>query len=101
MLVLDSPDSVALVMTELKQLGVIIEGTYDEFVDIAIPLPLIEKAAKSEKPGQIFKQLSTTKHVIKIRLPIIPRSDAIGLLSEGVGTTGAETWQSRVFRQRG
>lgn len=100
-LVLDSPASAPAVMAEAKQLGIIVEGTYDEFVEIAIPLPLIEQFARSKNPGEVFHRLREVNHVIKIRAPITPQIDTSGLFSEGVGATGADAWHKAGFTGKG
>lgn len=100
-LVLDSPDNATAVSAELQQMGITVDGTYDEFVDIAIPLALIEQAAKTENPGRVFAQLASHKHVVKIRLPATYRSDTVGMASEAVSTTGAEAWHKAGYTGKG
>ena len=100
-LILDHPSHASAVIAELKQIGVIVEGTYDDAIDIAIPLPLLEQTWQSSDPGKVFKQLSAINHVVKIRLPLKNRSDAIGWLSEGVGATGAQAWHQAGFTGKG
>ncbi len=100
-LVLDSAASVPGVTAELEKLGVIIEGTYKEMVDIAVPLLVIEQAAKSDHPGQPFEQLSGTEHVVKLRLPMPNRTDSGLLPSEGVTTTSAVAWHKAGYTGKG
>jgi subtilisin family serine protease len=67
-LVLDTPDSTALV-TELQALGVIVRGTYQDLIDIGIPLELIVQTAESDDPGKVFDQITQLEHVINLQLP--------------------------------
>ena len=67
-LVLDTQDSAALV-TELKNLGVNVRGTYRDLIDISIPVELIVQTARSDNPGQVFDQITQLEHVIGLQLP--------------------------------
>jgi subtilisin family serine protease len=100
-LVLDSAVSVPAVNAELEKLGIIIEGTYKEMVDIAVPLMLIDQASKQDDPGQVFSQLSGMEHVVKLRLPVPNRTDSSVLPSEGVTTTSALAWHKAGYTGQG
>jgi subtilisin family serine protease/RNA polymerase subunit RPABC4/transcription elongation factor Spt4 len=67
-LVLDTQDSTALV-TELQNLGVIVRGTYQDLIDIGIPLELIVTTAESDDPGRVFDQITQLEHVINLQFP--------------------------------
>jgi subtilisin family serine protease len=67
-LVLDTQDSKALV-AELQSLGVIVRGTYNDLIDVGIPLELIVKTAQSAEPGKVFDQITQLEHVINLQLP--------------------------------
>lgn len=106
-LVVDSEEHTPAVANELKRFGIIIEGSYRELIDIAVPMTFVESFARTEKPGELFEQLTQLKHVIKLRLPMPTRTDeskvpggyvAPGCKTEGPGVTGAETWHAEGFR---
>lgn len=100
-LLVDHADNVAAVATELQKMGITIVGAYDELIEIAIPLALIEQIARAENPGKIFSQLTALKHVLKIRMPTPNQGGAIEMWSEAVATTGAEQWHKAGFTGRG
>lgn len=100
-LVLDSPASAPTVKAELEQLGVLIEGTYEELIDIAVPLALIEQYAQSDEPGKPFSQLSGMEHVVKLRLPMPNRPEDHLWPSEAVTQTGALSWHKAGYTGQG
>ncbi len=100
-LVLDSPASVPAVKAELERLGVIIEGTYQELIDIAVPLALVEQYAQSDEPGKVFSQLSGMEHVAKLRLPMPNRPESHLWPSEAVTQTGALAWHKAGYTGKG
>lgn len=100
-LVVDSPDNTQAVADELDDLGVIIEGTYRDLIDIAVPMAFIEKFAQTDDPAKIFDQLVQIKHVIKLRLPMPARTGARPPKVEGVDVTGAQDWHAAGFTGRG
>ena len=114
-LVLDTEDSAALV-AELRNLGVIVRGTYRDLVDIGIPLELIVKTAQSEEPGKVFDQITQLEHVINLQLPAPGKPNAetqpadtlAGFLqppppvaSEGVKVIGADRWHAAGYTGQG
>ena len=100
-LVLDRPESVPAVKAELDKYGVVIEGTYKEVIDIAVPLAVIEQVAQKDDPGKLFTELSGIEHVVKLRLPVPNRTDASVLPSEAITQTGALAWQKAGFTGKG
>ncbi|HET7377829.1 MAG TPA: S8 family serine peptidase, partial [Anaerolineae bacterium] len=124
-LVLDTQDSAALV-TELKNLGINVRGTYRDLIDISIPVELIVQTARSDNPGQVFDQITQLEHVIGLQLPqtkfpntdqslkaddsppfyLRPDSRSTGALigpvvSEGVKFLQANVWQAAGYKGRG
>ncbi len=104
-LVIDSEENTQTVADELKRFGVIIEGSYRELIDIAVPMAFIEGFAQAENPGELFEQLTQLKHVIKLRLPMPTRTGRKDIApsgkAEGPSVTGAETWHAAGFRGQG
>ncbi len=107
-LVLDTPDSAALVR-ELQNIGVIVRGTYHDLIDVTIPLELIVKTAQSEEPGKVFDQITQLDHVVGLQLPA-PKppnetSHAPSLVdsvtSEGVKVIGADIWRTAGYTGQG
>jgi subtilisin family serine protease len=109
-LVIDSEENTQAVAEELKRFGVIIEGSYRELIDIAVPMTFVEGFAQTDNPGMLFEQLTQLKHVIKLRLPMPTRTGRCGApgrcvaparKAEGPGVTGAEAWHAAGFRGQG
>ena len=114
-LVLDTQDSTALV-GELQSLGVIVRGTYQDLIDIGIPLELIVQTAQSDDPGRVFDQITQLEHVINLQLPAPgkpnadtqPARNLAGFLqppapvtSEGVKVIGADNWHTAGYTGKG
>ena len=114
-LVLDTKDSAALV-TELETIGVIVRGTYQDLIDIGLPLELIAKTADSDTPGAIFDRITQLEHVIGLQLPTpksnngsTPGQPVAGVwlqptpvpLSEGVAAIGARAWHAVGYTGQG
>lgn len=101
-LVIDSEDNTAAVAQELEKFGIIVEGTYRDLIDIAVPFEYIERFAETDNPAQLFEQLTQLKHIIKLRLPLPSRSGERDLGKvEGVDTTGAAQWHAAGFTGKG
>ena len=100
-LVVDSPENAPAVAAELEKFGIVIEGTYRELIDIAVPMPLIEQFAKTDDPGKLFAQLGGMKHIIKLRMPMPNRVQQGAQSTEGVSTTGAAAWHQAGFTGKG
>ena len=127
-LVIDNEANTAGVAAELQALGIIIEGSYQDLIDIAVPMSLIEQFAQNEDAGKLFEQLTQLDHIIKLRLPLptqvnrlpahplanaparpswIPRSapasasELAPIAMEGVEVTGAAAWHRAGFTGQG
>lgn len=90
-LVLDTEDS-ALLVQELESLGVRVASAYQDRVNVAVPVPLIQAQLQSEQPGAIFLQLTQLEHVIAVRLPDEATPYQGAVLGEGVALINADTW---------
>ncbi|MHB0877325.1 MAG: S8 family serine peptidase [Anaerolineae bacterium] len=100
-LVVDSPEHTAAVAEELQGFGVIVLGSYDDLIDIAVPMALVERFASAEQAGAMFAQLSQLEHVVKLRLPIGTQMGRALYEAEGPGVTGADVWHDAGFRGQG
>jgi len=99
-LVLDTEDHAPLV-AQLEQIGVRVVSAYQDRVNVAVPMALVEAQLEREEPGAIFEQLTELEHVIAVRLPeqrVPDRSDVDG---EGVEIVGANTWHQAGFTGQG
>ncbi len=99
-LILDVPHSASLV-EQLEAVGVRVIAAYQDQIDIAIPLALIEREAQSEEPGRIFRQLAGLEHVIAVRVPALHAPQGSRIPGEGVGVIGAEAWHRAGFTGAG
>jgi len=100
-LVVDSPENTPAVAAELTQFGIVVEGTYQNLIDIAVPMQLIEQFAKTDDPGKLFAQLAGMKHIVKLRVPMPNRTEQGPSSSEAVATTGASAWHQAGFTGAG
>lgn len=127
-LVIDNAANTAGVAAELQALGIIIEGSYQDLIDVAVPMSLIEQFAQNEDAGKLFERLTQLDHIIKLRLPLptqvnrlpahplthaparpswIPRfapapaSELAPIAMEGVEITGAAAWHRAGFTGQG
>lgn len=100
-LVIDSADNTEAVAAELERYGIIIEGTYRDLIDIAIPMMLIERFAQTTNAAEMFEQLTQLKHVVKLRLPVSTHVGAVLSGPEGVQVTGADAWHAAGFTGKG
>jgi subtilisin family serine protease len=100
-LVIDSPDNTQRVADELEKFGLTVEGTYQDMIDLAVPMLFVEQFARTENPGKLFEQLTQLKHVVKLRLPVPSRNDARLPKVEGVDTTNATQWHTAGFTGKG
>jgi subtilisin family serine protease len=78
--------------TELESNGVQVLNVYNNLMDVAIPLRVVEAAASQENPGAIFDKLTQLDHVVRIRLPLPSTTQDDPVPGEGVKVTGAELW---------
>jgi subtilisin family serine protease len=114
-LVLDTTDPARLIQ-DLESLGVVILGSYQELVDISIPLDVIVKAAQSDNPAALFERIRDLEHVVSLQLtapstpqsrhprpPLIDRLSVAAnvILSEGLPVINADQWQAAGFTGRG
>ena len=103
-LVLDTTESDELA-TQLEATGVIVEGVYENRVDIAVPLLLIERTASADDPGALFSQLTALQHVVRVKLPsktrTDPRRSLLSVTGQGVQAIGADVWQDAGFVGKG
>ncbi|MBN1975812.1 MAG: S8 family serine peptidase [Anaerolineae bacterium] len=90
-LILDTEDSAAL-QAQLEEIGVIVTSAFQDQVDVAVPLALIQRALASDDPGAVFSDLAEMEHVIAVRLPRPRASDGSAIDGEGVETIDADAW---------
>jgi pSer/pThr/pTyr-binding forkhead associated (FHA) protein/subtilisin family serine protease len=94
-LVIDSPENVPAIEAELQGIGVTVEGSYQERINIGVPLALIENLAAQQGADALFQQLTQTDHIIRLELPQTRRTDTTRRLQgEGVSLTGADAWHA-------
>ncbi len=94
-LVLDSAENVPAVAAELDGVGITVEGSYRERINIGVPLPLIEALAEQEGSQALFQQLTQMEHIIRLELPVLKRVDRVSRVQgEGVGVVGADAWHA-------
>jgi subtilisin family serine protease len=105
-LILDTTDTTRLI-EDLQALGVNVLGTFQELIDISIPLDVIVRAAQSDNPAALFERIRDLEHVVALQLtaPNQPdRSglqDPTGLISEGVPVIHADVWHAAGYTGRG
>ncbi len=99
-LVLDTVDHAALV-AQLERVGVTVVSAYQDRVNIAVPMELINAELASETPGAIFSQLTELQHVIAVRLPEQRVPDGNSIPGEGAAVIGADAWQQAGFTGAG
>ncbi|MBI3763693.1 MAG: hypothetical protein HY260_17760, partial [Chloroflexi bacterium] len=99
-LVLDTTDTTAL-EAELKDNGVQVMGVYQNMIDIAIPLRVIEAAASQKNPGAVFEKITQLPHVVRLRVPVKNQPHDDPVPGEGVKVTGAGLWHQAGFTGKG
>jgi subtilisin family serine protease len=100
-LVLDSPDAAEGVSADLTAAGVVVQGYYEDLVDVAVPLSLVENLADAANAAPLFARLSQLEHVVKLRLPIVAQPGEALLAPEGVESTGAAAWHRAGYTGQG
>ncbi len=111
-LVIDAPANTPGVVAELQRMGIRIEGAFEDLIDIAVPLSLIEQFAQQDNAGKMFEHLTQLDHIVKLRLPLPAQTDhddalenlrtfGAAALSEAVEKTGAAAWQRAGFDGQG
>lgn len=93
-LLLDTEDSTAL-QEQLEAVGVTVVAAYEDRINVAVPMALVEAELQSADPGGIFHRLTGLDHVIAVRLPEVRTPDQGGVVAgEGVGLIGAGPWHA-------
>ena len=99
-LVVDDAEYVPSLVEELQGVGITVEGSYKERINVGVPLALIEQLAEQQGTDALFEQLTQMEHIIRLELPAPRQSDAMlydGVQGEGVSVTGAEEWHAAGF----
>lgn len=97
-LVVDDADYVPALMEELGRVGVTVEGSYKERINIGVPMALIVQLAEQQGADSLFEQLTQMEHIIRLELPTSHQSDtALFAEGEGVAVTGADRWHVAGF----
>ena len=120
-LVVDTADTARLI-NDLEALGVNVLGTYQDLIDVSIPLKVIVEAAQSDNPGAAFESIRDLEHVVGLQfsapsapqgLQRAPPLDRLALrtpqqtgvgdarISEGLSVIYADLWQAAGFTGRG
>ncbi|HFD40584.1 MAG TPA: FHA domain-containing protein [Anaerolineae bacterium] len=103
-LVVDQPEAVPAIVAELQKVGITVEGSYQDRINIGVPLSLIEQLAAQQGTDALFEQLTQMKHIIRLELPISRGTDSISLFQiegEGVRVTGANAWHAAGITGKG
>lgn len=100
-LVLDTEDTAPLVQ-ELEAEGVTVQGSYQNKINILIPITLIEEQIKAEDPNLIVERISNLDHVIRLEIPnkATPKQEGL-ILGQGVNVTLANEWQAQGITGQG
>jgi pSer/pThr/pTyr-binding forkhead associated (FHA) protein/subtilisin family serine protease len=92
-LVVDEEAAIEPISEELRSVGITIEGSYRDKVNVGIPLALIETLAEQQGVEGLFSQLSQMEHIIRLELPLPNRVDRLpSVQGEGVAITSADAW---------
>ena len=110
-LVVDTADTTRLI-ADLEALGINVLGTYQDLIDISIPLSVIADAAQSDDPVAVFERVRDLEHVTRLELtprttpqdqlraPPLGQPSVDVIVSEGVFTTNADQWHTAGFTGR-
>ncbi len=90
-LILDTDDHTTLV-TQLEAVGAVVVSAYQDRVNVAVPIVLIEAELQTDEPGAIFDQLTELEHVIGVQLPEQRSHDGSTIPGEGVAVIGSNAW---------
>jgi pSer/pThr/pTyr-binding forkhead associated (FHA) protein/subtilisin family serine protease len=96
-LVLDSAEYVPALVEELQGVGITVEGSYKERINVGVPMDLIEQLAEEQGTSALFEQLTQMDHIIRLELAAPRQSDALqaqAVQGEGVSVTGADKWHA-------
>jgi len=100
---LDTTDTDAL-KVELEANGIKVTATSENFMDIAIPLAVLEQSLDSDKPGSLLESITGIDHIIRIRMPI-PSLETGMLLqevtTESLEVIGVYNWHNQGFTGKG
>lgn len=99
-LILDTTNSGPLV-AQLGAIGIRVIAVYQDRVDIAVPLAVIESQAQGPEPGAVFRQLTELEHVIALRVPALHAPQGSRIPGEGIGVIGADDWHRAGFTGAG
>jgi subtilisin family serine protease len=90
-LILDTAENATLV-AQLENVGVTVASAYQDRVNVAVPVALIEAQLQSDEPGAIFDRLTELEHVISVQLPEQRIHNGSTIPGEGVAVIGADAW---------
>lgn len=99
-LVLNTDDSDALI-SELQAEGVIVNGHYQNLVNIAIPIALIETQLQSQTPDLVVERIANLDHVIRLEFPKQASIQQSITHGQGVGVSQAGHWHEQGFIGQG
>jgi subtilisin family serine protease len=68
-LILDTAGAAGPLTTELEAAGVVVEGSYQDRINIVIPMDLILEQLEAKTPEPVVEQISGLEHVISLQLP--------------------------------
>lgn len=106
-LILNTTDNARLI-EDLESLGVRVLGSFQDMIDISIPLKVIIETAQSDDVTSLFERIGDLENVIGLQfnLPSSPQGRLIfqtdeTILSEGVSVINAELWHAAGLSGRG
>ena len=100
-LLVDDAQVIPALTEELESVGITVEGSYKERINVGVPIALIEQLAEQHGTDALFEQLTQMEHIIRMELPAPRRGDAVlddGVKGEGVSVTGAGVWHEAGYR---
>ncbi|MFN8456989.1 MAG: S8 family serine peptidase [Anaerolineae bacterium] len=100
-LILDSAENTEPLITELEAEGVVVESSYQDRINIVIPMALIRQQIEAKQPELVVERISNLDHVVQLRLPDQLLGDAGGLMGQGVEVTLANAWQQQGITGQG
>lgn len=102
-LVVDDEAHVPALSEELRRVGITVEASYRERINIGVPLTLIEQLAEQQGIEALFQQLTQMEHIVRLELPLPKRTNRNArsaaqpqgtIQGEGVWVTGADAWHA-------
>jgi subtilisin family serine protease len=99
-LVLDTEETAPLV-AELEAEGIIVQGSFRDKINIAIPLSLIQEQIQAESPELIVERISDLEHVIRLEFPQKATIKQRIIQGQGVNVTAANKWHDQGITGRG